>query len=124
MLSEIHVAIDCVDVEAQADFWAAALGYRRHGQADQYRSLMPDSDTAPSDATHAGMHSADLAYDDGGCGKGIMADCCVMTCCSATMPDLVPGAVPQFVIAARSSRPTVAGGRVIVPLLEPPKRLS
>ncbi|MEM7285732.1 MAG: VOC family protein [Actinomycetota bacterium] len=45
MLSEIHVAIDCVDVDAQADFWVAALGYRRYGAAGQYRSLVPDGDT-------------------------------------------------------------------------------
>ena len=42
MLSEIHIAIDCVDVEAQAEFWTAALGYRRRAGVDQYRSLEPD----------------------------------------------------------------------------------
>jgi len=46
MLRAIDVNIDCVDVDAQASFWAAALGYEQHGEAAQYRSLLPiDSST-------------------------------------------------------------------------------
>lgn len=41
MLSNIHIAIDCADVAAQADFWCAALGYRRRAGVDQYQSLEP-----------------------------------------------------------------------------------
>lgn len=41
MLTEIHVTLDCADVDAQADFYAAALGYERFGEAAQYRSLVP-----------------------------------------------------------------------------------
>lgn len=38
---EIHVTLDCADVEAQAEFYAAALGYEPFGEAAQYRSLVP-----------------------------------------------------------------------------------
>ena len=41
MLLNLDVTLDCKDVDAQADFWAEALGYRRHGAEAQYRSLMP-----------------------------------------------------------------------------------
>lgn len=64
------------------------------------------------------------AVANGDCTSGMIADCCVMTCCSATTPEILTGITRYVVIAARPSRPTVAGGRVIVPLLEPPKRLS
>lgn len=37
----IHVALDCVDLDAQAEFWAAALGYEPYGNAPPYRSLVP-----------------------------------------------------------------------------------
>ncbi len=39
--TEIHVTFDCVNVDAQAAFWAQALGYVPHGAAGQYRSLVP-----------------------------------------------------------------------------------
>ncbi len=45
MLQRVDVALDCADVEAQAEFWAAALGYDRFGSGGQYRSL-----TAPPGA--------------------------------------------------------------------------
>ena len=83
-----------------------------------------DSAAPHTDATHIGVHGADAARAQGGCAKGLMADCCVMTCCSATEPEISGDAVRHLVIAARSSRPTVADGRAIVPLLEPPKRVS
>lgn len=44
MLRRIDVAIDCADPDAQASFWADALGYRRHGSWEQYRSLVPPDD--------------------------------------------------------------------------------
>jgi predicted enzyme related to lactoylglutathione lyase len=37
----LEIVLDCADVDAQADFWAAALGYERFGAAGQYRSLVP-----------------------------------------------------------------------------------
>ena len=76
----------------------------------------PDGDGADLFVSHA--------VANGGCTSGMMADCCVMTCCSATTPEILTEITRHVVIAARPSRPTVAGGRVIVPLLEPPKRLS
>jgi predicted enzyme related to lactoylglutathione lyase len=39
--STIDVAVDCADVEAQARFWAEALGYQPLGSWQQYRSLVP-----------------------------------------------------------------------------------
>ena len=48
------VAIDCVDIDAQGRFWAAALGYEYFGavvgagEAGQYRSIVPpDGEVAP-----------------------------------------------------------------------------
>lgn len=41
----VHVAIDAADVDVLCDFWVAALGYRRHGQAGQYRSAVPPEGT-------------------------------------------------------------------------------
>jgi len=37
----IHVVIDADDVDAQCDFWTAALGYERFGRFEQYRSAVP-----------------------------------------------------------------------------------
>ena len=36
---EVQVNIDCVDPDALADFYCAALGYAREGGAAQYRSI-------------------------------------------------------------------------------------
>lgn len=41
MLRRIDIAIDCSDPDAQAQFWAAALGYVRFGEWEQYRSIVP-----------------------------------------------------------------------------------
>jgi hypothetical protein len=41
MFSRIDVNVDCGDVDAQAEFWAAALGYSPAGASGQYRSLLP-----------------------------------------------------------------------------------
>jgi len=38
--ARIDVGIDCADVEAQARFWTAALGYQRHGAWEQYLTLL------------------------------------------------------------------------------------
>ena len=37
----LELALDCVDVDAQAVFWAGALGYNQTGAAGQYRKLSP-----------------------------------------------------------------------------------
>lgn len=44
--TEIHVTIDCTDLEAQAAFWSAALGYEPSDAEGQYRTLR-----APAGAT-------------------------------------------------------------------------
>lgn len=36
-----ELVIDCSDPDRLADFWCAALDYRRHGQVAQYRSIVP-----------------------------------------------------------------------------------
>ena len=48
MFNRIDVNLDCVDVDAQADFWSAALGYTPSGSTGQYRALSaPEGSTAP-----------------------------------------------------------------------------
>jgi predicted enzyme related to lactoylglutathione lyase len=37
----IDLVLDCTDADGLAGFWAAALGYRRFGEAGNYRSLVP-----------------------------------------------------------------------------------
>ena len=39
----LELALDCADVDAQAVFWAAALGYTQTGAAGQYRKLSPST---------------------------------------------------------------------------------
>lgn len=46
MTAKLELVLDCSDADAQADFWAAALGYDRFGEAGQYRSLVPPGDGA------------------------------------------------------------------------------
>jgi len=41
MSAAIELVLDCADLEAQATFWAAALGYEPVGAAGQYRLLLP-----------------------------------------------------------------------------------
>jgi hypothetical protein len=43
----LSVALDCGDVERQADFWAKALGYDRLFAEAQYVVLGPSQGTAP-----------------------------------------------------------------------------
>jgi predicted enzyme related to lactoylglutathione lyase len=40
-VAAIELVLDCADLDAQATFWAAALGYVSRGAAGQYRALMP-----------------------------------------------------------------------------------
>ncbi|MDH3754060.1 MAG: VOC family protein [Acidimicrobiia bacterium] len=44
--TRIDVNIDCVDADAQLEFWCAALGYEPFGRAGQYRSLVPPDGVA------------------------------------------------------------------------------
>jgi hypothetical protein len=43
----IDIVIDCQDIEALLDFWAAALGYRKLGSKGQYGLLMPENPAHP-----------------------------------------------------------------------------
>ncbi|HMC41554.1 MAG TPA: VOC family protein [Acidimicrobiales bacterium] len=43
----LDLVIDCADPEALADFWAAALGYRKVGFAEPYFLLLPQDRTQP-----------------------------------------------------------------------------
>ena len=48
MFQRIDVNLDCGDVDAQAQFWALALGYAQSGSSGQYRALSPpDEVNAP-----------------------------------------------------------------------------
>ena len=40
----IELVLDCHDVDLLAEFWTAALGYRPHGMAGTYRSLVSNTD--------------------------------------------------------------------------------
>jgi predicted enzyme related to lactoylglutathione lyase len=40
MLREIQITVDCADPDGLAEFWAAALGYVRHGSQGPYRSIV------------------------------------------------------------------------------------
>jgi len=46
-LRKIEIVIDCADPDRAADFWAAALGYRRQGAAANYRSLVDPDGIGP-----------------------------------------------------------------------------
>jgi len=84
---------------------------------------MPDAAVPDTGGHGVPAHHAGVDDDGGGCPMGLMGGCCVMTCCAATVPEIMPGTARHLVIAARSSRPTVACGRAILPPLKPPKRL-
>jgi predicted enzyme related to lactoylglutathione lyase len=45
--SNVYIVIDCHDLEALLDFWAAALGYRRIGIKDEYGLLTPHDPSHP-----------------------------------------------------------------------------
>ena len=40
MIRELQITFDCADPDRLADFWAAALGYVRHGTQGPYRSIV------------------------------------------------------------------------------------
>ena len=104
---------------------ALVLGLAAPGQAQAMTGHSAHATTAQATADMGPVGGSDAPVDHkGGCADGMMADCCVMTCCSATAPAFMGDGVRHVVIAARSSRPAVAGGRVVTPLLEPPKPLS
>jgi catechol 2,3-dioxygenase-like lactoylglutathione lyase family enzyme len=39
-VAALELVLGCADLDDQARFWAAALGYELHGQAHQYRALV------------------------------------------------------------------------------------
>jgi predicted enzyme related to lactoylglutathione lyase len=44
----LEFVLDCEDPDRLADFWVAALGYRRFGSAGNYRSIVPpDGEPGP-----------------------------------------------------------------------------
>lgn len=43
----LDIVIDCEDLEAQLDFWAAALEYRKIGVRDNYGLLLPNERAHP-----------------------------------------------------------------------------
>jgi predicted enzyme related to lactoylglutathione lyase len=44
----LEFVLDCENPDRLADFWAAALGYRRFGSAGNYRSIVPpDGEAGP-----------------------------------------------------------------------------
>jgi predicted enzyme related to lactoylglutathione lyase len=44
---QLGLVLDCLDPEALAPFWAAALGYAVIGAADNYTLLLPDGRDGP-----------------------------------------------------------------------------
>lgn len=40
-MGTLTVTVDCTDPERLAEFWAALLGYERHGGVAQYASIRP-----------------------------------------------------------------------------------
>jgi predicted enzyme related to lactoylglutathione lyase len=47
MAVHLEVVVDVSDADRAVEFWAAALGYRRHGSFDQYRSLVDPDGVGP-----------------------------------------------------------------------------
>jgi predicted enzyme related to lactoylglutathione lyase len=45
--ARLELVLDCHDPDALAEFWAAALGYRRQADAANYRSLVPVEGDGP-----------------------------------------------------------------------------
>jgi predicted enzyme related to lactoylglutathione lyase len=39
--TRLEFVLDCQEPDRMADFWVAALGYRRFGSAGNYRSIVP-----------------------------------------------------------------------------------
>ena len=47
MPARIELVLDCADPDRSAEFWCSVLGYRRHGQAGTYRSIVPADGDGP-----------------------------------------------------------------------------
>ena len=47
MTARLELVLDCADPDVLAEFWAAALGYRLAGRADNYRALVPAEGDGP-----------------------------------------------------------------------------
>ena len=47
MTARLELVLDCRDPDRLAEFWAAALGYRLLGRADNYRALVPVDGDGP-----------------------------------------------------------------------------
>lgn len=45
--ANVDIVIDCHDLEAMLDFWAAALGYRKIGSKGEYGLLLPEDRAYP-----------------------------------------------------------------------------
>jgi predicted enzyme related to lactoylglutathione lyase len=45
--ARIELVLDCHDADRLAEFWAAALGYERYGQAGNYRALTAPDGSGP-----------------------------------------------------------------------------
>ncbi len=48
MAADVEIVIDCRDADAQADFWAQALGYERRGAAGNYRGIRDPDGHGPT----------------------------------------------------------------------------
>ncbi len=73
MVAKLELVLDCADADRLADFWAAALGYRRLGSAGNYRSLVDPDRISPKlilqevaepktakNRLHLDLHAADI----------------------------------------------------------------
>lgn len=47
MARKLEFVVDCADPDRAADFWSAALRYRRFGAADNYRSIVDPDGVSP-----------------------------------------------------------------------------
>ena len=46
-MANIEIVLDCLDPEALAPFWAAALGYKEQGHREPYWALVPEVGDGP-----------------------------------------------------------------------------
>lgn len=73
MTARLELVLDCRDPDRLAEFWAAALGYRLLGRADNYRALVPvegggpklilqgvDEPKGPKNRMHLDILSSDI----------------------------------------------------------------
>lgn len=113
--------------------WLLLLGFAAPGEATPISGDFGHQSTyqviSHEGVHHTGtsqstMHHAKFDGDAGGCPMGLAGPCCVMTCCSATTPEIMSGEVHHLVTPAGPSRLTVRRSRVIIPPLKPPIRVS